>query len=1077
MRPSTRIGCKVVSILLWILAIGSTLAAQTNTATVTGDVTDSSGAAIPGVAMTATNTATGIQKGDTSDAEGRYTILNLAPGFYDVQAEQRGFATVIRRHEEFLVGTTVTLNFTLSVSSVSQEVEVSGNASVLEPTQSSVERILQTSELDSLPTLNRSFSDLAVLAPGVQASGVNATATPGGTGRGTGLPTIGGSPTYETGFVIDGITAEAGNQGGPYVTLAQDWVQEFSVLALQFPAEYGSASGGVVNIVTRSGSNQIHGRAYTYYQNADLNANPEFFKGTSKAPFNSERVGGMVGGPIKKDKLFYFAGFEYFHQLATAALPNGQSAGAFLATAQPLNTPPSQIVPWLVLGTLTSAQTTSHTLLGMLRLDYTPNAVNTFSIRSNIDYEYGQTNNTAGSNSFFPRYAESIGWTRTLSATTINELRFAFYKEGTGNTSVYKNITGAYAGQTLNPDPYNYVTTESLGGQTAFGNPNGFWGNVAYNGFSTGGPTVSGLLNAETSGVLTDTLTLSRGNHEVKLGGSLRRYTVYSNQGINQVYGSYSMSAKATPFDPDTLINPLNLTTGTFTPAQFSAASTLAPLSVVTNYGTPALLDFNLPSWSYGVFAQDSWKIRPNFTLNLGLRYDFSNANSSLSTASFPALAAAVPGSQGFITPGFHPINNDPYDLAPRIGVAWTPFHDGQKTVVRGGVGVFYDQNDTASTAVYVNENSSTLLGYSLAANVTTRNPYCVGNSLCANGIPVQYELAVLDVLSSALANYTLPQFPNSTSPCAATNSCTVAVGTNTYTIPALSVPFNPEGDILDLNKNYRVPGTLQATAGIQHQFSNSLSISADYVYHRGFNGTITVNPNVALTGPGASQTFVTVNPAYTTLERFDSDAYLVANDLQLKGSYRDRRGDMINVAYQFGYSNDDDFSNFGLSGRNALTTNPFNPKVDYGPSENDARNVLNVSGVLNLLWRMQLAPILSYSSALPYTATSSLQTPGSSMAPADCLGYFTRCYPAGFSRNSLRGDDFFTLNARLSKNIRFGETRSLTLFFEGFNVTNKHNLGTNFNTNVDNPATFQTPLQTAAFATRQLQLGGRFDF
>jgi len=98
-------------------------------------------------------------------------------------------------------------------------------------------------------------------------------------------------------------------------------------------------------------------------------------------------------------------------------------------------------------------------------------------------------------------------------------------------------------------------------------------------------------------------------------------------------------------------------------------------------------------------------------------------------------------------------------------------------------------------------------------------------------------------------------------------------------------------------------------------------------------------------------------------------------------------------------------------------------------------------------------------------------------VAPADCLGYFTRCYPAGFSRNSLRGDDFFTLNARLSKNIRFGETRSLTLFFEGFNVTNKHNLGTNFNANVDNPATFQTPLQTAAFATRQLQLGGRFDF
>lgn len=171
-------GLRIITILLSILTIGSTLAAQTQTATVTGEVTDSSGGAIPGVTVTATNIATGIQKNDTSDAAGHFTILALTPGFYDVQASQAGFATVTRRHQELLVGTTVTMDFSLTVSSVSQTIDVTSDTPLLEPTQNTVQRILQTRELDSLPVLNRQFAQLAVLAPGVQSSG----SSYGGTG-------------------------------------------------------------------------------------------------------------------------------------------------------------------------------------------------------------------------------------------------------------------------------------------------------------------------------------------------------------------------------------------------------------------------------------------------------------------------------------------------------------------------------------------------------------------------------------------------------------------------------------------------------------------------------------------------------------------------------------------------------------------------------------------------------------------------------------------------------------------------------------------------------------------------------
>ncbi len=176
------------------------------------------------------------------------------------------------------------------------------------------------------------------------------------------------------------------------------------------------------------------------------------------------------------------------------------------------------------------------------------------------------------------------------------------------------------------------------------------------------------------------------------------------------------------------------------------------------------------------MFVQDSWRATQNLTLNVGLRYDFSNIYSDLSKEPWPALQAAIPGSFGYTEPAFHKINNDGSQVAPRIGLAWTPRHN-QNTLVRGGFGLFYDQVDTASAAVYLSGNSWAPTGYSLAANIASRNPYCIGNTTCATTIPLADELAVLDVLASALANYTLPAFPTSTSTC---NPCTVQVGTNT---------------------------------------------------------------------------------------------------------------------------------------------------------------------------------------------------------------------------------------------------------------------------------------------------------
>jgi hypothetical protein len=1049
--------------------------AQTANATLNGTILDATGATVPGAKITLTNTQTAAIYSNLSESDGRYSVLNLTPGSYTVEVSKEGFSTIKRLDQQFFVGQTVTLDFNLSLSSVMSTVEVNAaEAPIIETTESVVSKILDTRDLDTLPVLNRSFAQLATMTPGVQSQGQSY----GGTGSLTSAAvSIGNSPTYQTGYMVDGLTNETGNQGGQYVNLSQDWVQEFSVITLQFPAEYGEASAGVVNSVMRSGGNAYHGRAYAFLQTSELNSNPEFYTGKTKAPFNSQRTGGYMGGPIRKDKLFFFAGYEYFHNFQTSTINTSAAGGSFYSTAQTKGTPSASLVPWLEYGTATSLPTVNTSNLAMVKLDYNLTPRDTINARGNLDWEAatnsgfgGATTFGAASNAWDPNYADMVSWTRTMGPSAVNTVSFGYFDHPSRSLTNYCQAVGTYGGGVLNANPYNYVTPASLGGLTPFGDPSGVFATVTYNGVSTGGQC-GGVLDADTSSIINEQYSHTHNNHEFRTGGYVRKYYTWSRNAHNQTDGSFTFGATPGPFNPNTPI------AQTFTSAGYKAATQLAPTTYTIDFpSNPALDSWNLASYSYGGFAQDSWKITQGLTLNLGLRYDFSTNNSSLSKDSFPALSAAVPGTHGFIKPGFHNINNDPYDLSPRIGFAWVPKWAHQNTVIRGGWGLFYDQNDTASVAVYVAGNAWAPSGYSLSAGTATQNPYCIGNNNCASGIPAQYEIAVLEVLSSALANYTLPQFPNANAACAATASCTVTVGPNTYNIPALTVSANPQGNLLDLAPNYPVPGTMQVTGGVQHQFGNSLSVAADYVYRYGFHEIVTVNNNVAQTGTGSSQTYTTVNPAYTTGYQLQAIAQSQTNDLDVQATYHDHRSDLLQVAYQFGHESDDDYTNFSISAHNALTTDPFNLKVDQGPGSLDAHNILNIAGNLNMHWGIELAPLISYTSGFPFNATSSLQTPGSS---GNCPVFYARCYPVlngtNYSRDSLRGDSFFSLNSRLSKSVHLPHEHSLTGYFEGYNITNKHNLGTNYFTNVD-ASNFRQPNGTS-LPLRQFQFGGRIDF
>jgi hypothetical protein len=281
-----------------------------------------------------------------------------------------------------------------------------------------VARVIETRELDNLPTISRSFADLAALSPGVQ---VSTSASPAGAGVGAGSNiSIGAAPGYQTGYVVDGSNYETSGLGGAYINLSEDWIQEFSLVALQPPAQYGNASGGFINAVTRSGGNEFHGRASVYYQNAAMNATPQFLPAfaPNKPPYNLERVGGMLGGPIKRDKLFLFGGYEYFHDLNSI----------------PVNVPAAFLGPASAPGVFPQSFKTS---LAMLKVDYLPGSRDKLSFRANYETDNNQNvgigaagslSHTLGNatNQTPHDFITQFRWQRTVSPTSLNELLFNY---------------------------------------------------------------------------------------------------------------------------------------------------------------------------------------------------------------------------------------------------------------------------------------------------------------------------------------------------------------------------------------------------------------------------------------------------------------------------------------------------------------------------------------------------------------------------------------------------------------------------------------------------------------------------
>ena len=572
-----------VALAAWLLAAGIA-SAQTTGATLQGTVFDEQGAVLPGASVTIENVETGAQRAIVTDSRGRYRAAALPPGRYRMRIELSSFSIYVREGLTLTIGQEATVDATLKLASVQESVTITAASPLVETTNSSIGTTISRSQLDALPLAGRNFTTLAQTAPGV-------------TGVGGGGVNAAGQLNRNNSFLIDGASNDdnvvASTRGG----FSLEAVREYVVMANQFAAEYGQASGVIVNVVTRSGTNNVQGRGFVLHRDDSLDAQDPFSKaqGSGKAPFNQQRFGSFLGGPVVRDRMHYFGSYEGLRQRETSVITS------------PLVPVDDREVPH---------DTNGHQYFIKSDTQLTPG--HSLSVRYRLDGDKEIGSNIGGFDTrergqdVTRRDQDVVGnHTAIVSARTLNELRFQFSR---------RNI-------------YWDTVRYSPLGTPAINKPSGNFGKA--NNMPQG--------RREHRLQFIDNLSYSRGSHDVKTGFDISLIQVKSYF-FNNVDGTFQFRTDA-PFN--------------------SADLSTYPFQFTQNVGDPNLQRRND---LYSGFVQDTWRLRPNLTFNVGLRYDTETA--------FKEAAG---------------VGDDRNNLAPRLGVVWDPFRDG-KTAVRGGYGKYYDQ-------------------------------------------------------------------------------------------------------------------------------------------------------------------------------------------------------------------------------------------------------------------------------------------------------------------------------------------------------------------------------------------------
>jgi hypothetical protein len=649
-------------------------------ATLSGTVRDQSGLVIPRADISISNVATGVARALTTDSAGFYSAPNLLPGTYEITASAPGFTTEVQTGITLTVGAQQVLNLTLRVGRTTEKVQVAGEAPAVQLASSTISAVVDSTTVRELPLNGRSWTDLANLQPGVapiltQIPFTDGTAR-GNRGFGDQIAIAGARP-QQNNYRLDGISINDYANGGPGSVLGGnlgvDAIQEFSVLTSNYSAEYGRTAGGVVNAITRSGTNQFHGAAYEFLRNSALDARNFFDE--KIPPFRRNQFGADAGGPIRKDKLFVFGDYEGIRQskgiTSVSTVPSVAARNGTLCSA-PDTTPacspttitvdpsvqkylPFWALPNAGLKPGTNGDKGTFKFAGQQIVDenfVTVRVDQKISEKDSLAVTYlGDITPYTAPDAFDAvlyksetnRQIATLEETHIFSPTLVNSARMGYNRAGV------LNLQGASAINPLAKDPSLAAVPGQFASQVKGAGLTTFLGGLKTN---------STYVFAWNSWQWYDDAFWTHGTHSVKFGGAAERidlnFVVYFSPG-----GVFTFASL-----PKFLMNKV---------AKFDVGFQ----DTITSRGVRQTLS--------GLYIQDDWRARPNLTLNMGLRWEMATVPTEVQgklttliniTDSTPHL-----GSPFFSNPTLR-------DFQPRVGFSWDPFRNG-KTAVRGGFGMF----------------------------------------------------------------------------------------------------------------------------------------------------------------------------------------------------------------------------------------------------------------------------------------------------------------------------------------------------------------------------------------------------
>jgi len=1015
---------------------------QIATGTVQGDVLDEKGGSVAGATVEAKNLDTNFTRTETTNADGHFAFLSIAPGRYTVTISKSGFATVLQQNVNLTVGQNITLPVTMKVSSVAQQIVVT-DVPIIELTKTESSSTLNELTVSSTPVLGRKFEDLLTLTPGVaitQGPDGDEINFNGQRGIFNNVSLDGGD--YNNGFFGE---QEGGQRAAIDITL--DAVKEFQVVASGANAEFGRTAGGVVNVITKSGTNELHGSAFEYFRTEGLSSATS--NGQPLDNFQRNQFGGSVGGPIYKDKLFFFGAGEGIRENLTrknlsvpigTACPNIVFDGTAATDAKILASPDCQRVALLnflqttfkendglpvdhlvrngaVFGRVDYNLNAKNQIFGSYNYDYSKNTNQTFDVPA-----YGATANGIEGPSKIQ--AVNTNWFNTISSTKLNEAHFTYARENRPrNTTDPASIPDTNIGSVNSPSAFAFRF-----GQPFFLEPTVdevFWRTDAR-----------------------DNFTIIQGKHTIKVGGEW----IHSNN--TQVFRGFFKGL----YFFDSAVGFMHyVTQGPNYRECSNGTNVVGPCPTGTTVNGPLFLYLqngpatqgetfdqsgasSINNEDFALFLQDTWKVTRNLTLNYGLRWEAQHFPDPVIPPSQTAYGNDLK-NPAFPSTGFIPNQNK--EFQPRIGFAWDVRGNG-KSALRASWGIYNAR-----------QNMLTQVG-AITTNGVQQQSFAAASSF---GAP--------------------PAFGQNAGPI--TNP------------PPKGTPPPPGAAVTVFSKDYANPRIYTWDVGYEQEIYSGWAGYIDLAISKGVHLTRFINANVCCSsaqliptadvnlGNGPSYTGASPFPDLTTLKDTASSAKSLYRGATI--GVRKRLNNRFQLDANYVWSEDLDDDSNERDPFSFRYYDLFNLKKEYSYSDRDEKHKFNLITHADLPWKVGLDVRMQAHTAQPYSANPNATGTGPLCSNTEAahrvqLGLGPGGTNVDCGRNFLRKDNgYFAFNFGAARPFHLGERFQIIPKVEVFNLFNNKN---NINT-VSGSGTplfdFDGFIRQGVGDPREAQLSVRFQF